>query len=72
MLNETNDINTVEEVETSNNNGDDASASNAPAGENKDIKDYLNPDLFNEVKTVSVDELEPEIDIFDIGDKEKA
>ena len=72
MLNETNDINTVEEVETSNNIGDDASASNAPAGENKDIKDYLNPDLFNEVKTVSIDELEPESDNADNSDKEKA
>ena len=57
MLNETNDINTVEEVETSNNIEDDASATNAPAGE---IKDYLNPDLFKEVKTVSIDELEPD------------
>ena len=69
MLNETNDNNTVEEVETSNNIEDDASATNAPAGE---IKDYLNPDLFSEVKTVSVDELEPEMGITDIGDKEKA
>ena len=73
MLNEINDNNTVEEVETSNNIGDDASATKAPAEMNKEIKDYLNPDLFNDVKTVSIDELEPQLDeSIDIGDKEKA
>ena len=73
MLNETNDNNTVEEVETSNNIGDDASATKAPAEINKEIIDYLNPDLFNEVKTVSMDELESESGATpDIGDKEKA
>tara|TARA_B100002051_G_scaffold211982_1_gene203625 strand:+ start:238 stop:2133 length:1896 start_codon:yes stop_codon:yes gene_type:complete len=72
MLNEKNN-NTVEEVETSNNNGDDASATKAPAEINKEIIDYLNPDLFNEVKTVSMDELESESGATpDIGDKEKA
>ncbi len=72
MLNETNN-NTVEEVETSNNIGDDASATKAPAGDNKEIKDYLNPDLFDEVKTISIDELEPELGTtIDVGDKEKA
>ena len=60
MLNEINDNSTVEEVGTSNNIGDDASAAKAPAEVNKKIKDYLNPGLFNEIKTVSIDELEPE------------
>ena len=61
MLNEINDNNTVEEVKTSDNIEDDASAIEAPTGMNKDIKDYLNPDLFNDVKTVSIDELEPQL-----------
>ena len=73
MLNEINDNNTVEEVKTSDNIGDDASAIEAPTGMNKDIKDYLNPDLFNDVKTVSIDELEPQLDeSIDMGDKESA
>ena len=61
MLNETNNNNAVEELENPNNIGDDASAIEAPTGMNKDIKDYLNPDLFNDVKTVSIDELEPQL-----------
>ena len=73
MLNETNKNNAVEEVDTSNNIGEDASASIAPAGLKKEIKDYLNPELFNEVKTVSIDELNTELSAtIDIGDKEKA
>ena len=73
MLNEINDNNTVEEVKTSDNIGDDASAIEAPTGMNKDIKDYLNPDLFNDVKTVSIDELEPQLnESIDMGDKESA
>ena len=72
MLNDTNN-NTVEEVETPNNNGDDISASKAPAGIDKEVRDYLNPDLFKDVKTLSIDELEPQLDsTIDIGDKEKA
>ena len=73
MLNEINDNNTVEEVKTSDNIGDDASAIEAPTGMNKDIKDYLNPDLFNDVKTVSIDELEPQLgESIDMGDKASA
>ena len=73
MLNEINDNNTVEEVKTSDNIGDDASAIEAPTGMNKDTKDYLNPDLFNDVKTVSIDELEPQLnESIDMGDKESA
>ena len=73
MLNEMNESNTVEEVKTSKNIGDDASAIEAPAGKDKEIKDYLNPDLFNEVKTLSIDDLEPRLDeANDIGDMEKA
>tara|TARA_Y100001970_G_scaffold287109_1_gene410950 strand:- start:6810 stop:8705 length:1896 start_codon:yes stop_codon:yes gene_type:complete len=72
MLNDTKN-NTVEEVETPNNNGDDISASKAPAGIDKEVRDYLNPDLFKDVKTLSIDELEPQLDsTIDIGDKEKA
>ena len=73
MLNEINNNNTVEEVEASNDIGVDTSASKAPSGENKEIKDYLNPDLFNDVKVVSVDELEPALnELVDVGEKEKA
>ena len=73
MLNEINENNTVEEVKTSKNIGDDASAIEAPAGKDKEIKDYLNPDLFSEVKTLSIDDLEPRLDeANDIGDMEKA
>ena len=72
MLNELNDNDTVEEVETSNEIGDDTSANKAPADMNKEIKDYLNPGLFDEIKTVSIDELEPEfVASIDIDDKEK-
>ena len=39
MLNEINDNNTVEEVKTPINNGDDASATKAPADTDKQIKD---------------------------------
>ncbi len=73
MLNEIKNNNTVEEVDTSNNFGDDTSDIETPTEMNKKIKDYLNPDLFNEVKTVLIDEIEPELgDEIDIDDKEKA
>tara|TARA_Y100001970_G_scaffold90628_1_gene114320 strand:+ start:2184 stop:4082 length:1899 start_codon:yes stop_codon:yes gene_type:complete len=73
MLNETNDNNTVEEVKTPINSGDDASATKAPAGIDKQIKDYLNPDLFSDIKTLSIDELEPQLDATtDTGNKEEA
>ncbi len=73
MLSEKKDNNTVEEVETSNNIGDEASAIKAPADINKKNKDYLNPNLFNEVKTIPIDELGADLEtIDDLGDKEIA
>jgi len=73
MLNEINDENTVKELKTPIDNGDDTSVVEAPSGSKKEITDYLNPNLFNDVKTVSIDELdvksEPEVDF---GDIEKA
>ena len=45
----------------------------APSGSKKEITDYLNPNLFNDVKTVSIDELDVKLDEeIDFGDKEKA
>tara|TARA_B100000287_G_scaffold401381_1_gene421368 strand:+ start:596 stop:2494 length:1899 start_codon:yes stop_codon:yes gene_type:complete len=71
MLNETNN-NTVEEVKTLSDLGDDTSADKVPAEINKKIKDYLNPDLFNEVKMVSIDELEPELGATnDLGERKE-
>ena len=73
MLSERNENNTAEEVETSDIIGDDASAIKASAGINKEIKDYLNPDLFDDIKTISVDELGSELGAaIDIGEREEA
>ena len=73
MLNEINDENTVEEVTAPINNGDDTSATEAPSGNKKEIIDYLNPNLFNEVKTISINELDVKLDAeVDLVDKEKA
>ena len=33
---------------------DDTSANEAPAGSKKEIKDYLNSNLFNDVKTLNL------------------
>ena len=73
MLNEINDENTVEELKTPINNGGDTSVVEAPSGSKKEITDYLNPNLFNDVKTVSIDELDVKLDAeVDFGDIEKA
>ena len=73
MLNEINDENTVEELKTPINNGDNTSVVEAPSGSKKEITDYLNPNLFNDVKTVSIDELDVKLDSeVDFGDIEKA
>ena len=73
MLNEINDENTVKELKTPIDNGDDTSVVEAPSGSKKEITDYLNPNLFNDVKTVSIDELDVKLDSeVDFGDIEKA
>ena len=65
MLNKINDNKTVEEAETLNNIEENASAEKVPSEINKEIKDYLNPDLFHDFKTVSVDELDSELNTTD-------
>ncbi len=73
MLNKTNENNTVEEVETSNNHEDDTSANQAPAVEEKEVKNYLDSNLFDDIKTLNLDEIELQSnEAFNIGDKEKA
>ena len=73
MLNKTNENNTVEEVETSNNHEDDTSANEAPAVEEKEVKNYLDSNLFDDIKTLNLDEIELQSnEAFNIGDKEKA
>ena len=54
--------NSVEEVDNSSMIEEDTSVSEAPADIEKEIKDYLNPQLFNDIKTISIDEIEPKID----------
>ena len=54
--------NSVEEVDNSNMIEEDTSVSEAPADIEKEIKDYLNPQLFNDIKTISIDEIESQID----------
>jgi len=54
--------NSVEEVNNSSMIEEDTSASEAPADIEKEIKDYLNPQLFNDIKTVSIDEIGAQID----------
>ena len=59
MLDEIKSDNPVEEVETSNIKEDNTSVdSGAPAEEIKEIKDYLSNSLFEEVKTITVEELD--------------
>jgi len=54
--------NSVEEVDNSNMIEEDTSVSEAPADIEKEIKDYLNPQLFNDIKTISIDKIESQID----------
>ena len=59
MLNEIKSDNPVEEVEASNIKEDNTSVkSGTPAEEVKEIKDYLSNSLFEEVKTITVEELD--------------
>ena len=59
MLNEINSDNPVEEVETSDIKEDNTSVENStPAEETIKTKDYLNASLFEDVKTITIDELE--------------
>ena len=59
MLNEITNENAVEEVENSEIKEDNTSVrENAPAVEQKEIKDYLSSSLFDDVKSISSDELE--------------
>ena len=53
--------NSVEEVDNSSMIEEDTSVSEAPADIEKEIKDYLNPQLFNDIKTISIDEIESQI-----------
>ena len=54
--------NSVEEVDNSDIIEEDTSVSEASADIEKEIKDYLNPQLFNDIKTISIDEIESQID----------
>ena len=62
MLNKEIENNSAEEVDNSNMIEEDTSVSEASADIEKEIKDYLNPHLFNDIKTVSIDEIESQID----------
>ena len=65
--------NTVEEVDNSDIFEDDTSVNETPADLDKQIKDYLNPELFNDIKTVSIEEIESQLKgIKNIDDLEKA
>ena len=61
MLNKEIENNSVEEVHNSNIIEEDTSASEASADIEKEIKDYLNPKLFNDIKTVPIEEIESQI-----------
>ena len=54
--------NTVEEVDNSDIFEDDTSVNETPADLDKQIKDYLNPELFNDIKTVSIEEIESQLE----------
>ena len=58
MLNEIVENNSVEEVENSDIIENDTSVDETPSDLDKEIIDYLNPSLFSDVKTVTLDELE--------------
>ena len=55
--------NSVEEVDNSDIIEEDTSVIEAPADIEKEIKDYLNPELFTDIKTVSIEEIESQIDV---------
>ena len=54
--------NSVEEVDDSDIIEEDTSVSEASADIEKEIKDYLNPELFNDIRTVPIEEIESKID----------
>ena len=65
--------NTVEEVDNSDIFEDDTSVNETPADLDKQIKDYLNLELFNDIKTVSIEEIESQLKgTKNIDDLEKA
>jgi len=61
MLNEKIENNTVEEVDNSDIFEDNASVNETPSDLDKQIKDYLNPELFDDIKTISVEEIESQV-----------
>ena len=62
MLNKEIENNSVEEVDNSDIIEEDTSVSEASADIEKEIKDYLNPELFTDIKTVPIEEIESQID----------
>ena len=59
MLNETTNDNAVEEVENSNSKENDISVEKTThTADQKEIKDYLSSSLFEDVKSISLDELD--------------
>ena len=54
--------NSVEEVDNSDIIEEDTSVIEASADIEKEIKDYLNPELFTDIKTVPIEEIESQID----------
>ena len=63
MLNEINSDNPVEEVEASDMKEDNTSVeSSTPAEEIIKTKDYLSTSLFEDVKTITIEELESQND----------
>ncbi len=70
MLNETTNDNAVEEVENSNSKENDISVEKTtPTADQKEIKDYLSSSLFEDVKSISLDELD--IQVKDSSDVEE-
>ncbi len=62
MLNKKIENNSVEEVDNSDIIEEDTSVSEASADIEKEIIDYLNPELFTDIKTVPIEEIESQID----------
>ena len=73
MLNKEIENNSVEEVDNSDIIEEDTSVSEASADIEKEIKDYLNPELFTDIKTVPIEEIESQIDeTINLDDIDKA
>ena len=62
MLNKEIENNSVEEVDNSDIIEEDTSVSEASADIEKEIKDYLSPELFTDINTVPIEEIESQID----------